>query len=166
MVAVALLVVDVIVLFMNLRGLGKAGLLLVNRLSHHDARVVAVQVQQQGRAVPQHGDKLLVADPGRVEQDIVAEMSYLIDDVAGIVQRAVIGAELNDGQAEGPRLLCLFRVPLGSQFAQIGFVEAMGVDAADEAVGVAGRFQIYRRRPGLDEGPDGYGFMVVPVVQY
>ena len=151
---------------MNLRRLGKAGLLLVNRLGHHDARVVAVQVQEQRRAVPQHGDKLLVADPGRIEQDIVAEMAYLVDDVAGVVQRAVVGAELNDGQAEGPRLLRLFRVPFGSQLAQVGFVEAMGVDAADKAVGIAGRFQIYRRRPGLDEGADGYGFMVVPVVQH
>ena len=92
-------------------------------------------------------------------------MTDTVDDVAGIIQRPVIRAELDNSQAERSLGLSFFRIPFGCQLAQIRFIEAMGVDAADEAVGIAGRFQINGRRPGLDEGPEGHGLVIVAVIK-
>mgnify|MGYP000438224758 CR=1 FL=1 len=92
-------------------------------------------------------------------------MADAVDDVAGIVQRPVISAELDDSQAERPLGLGFFRIPFGCQLAQIRFIETVGVDAADKAIGIAGRFQIDRRRPGLDESPESDGLVIVAVVE-
>ncbi|MNP80950.1 hypothetical protein D3C76_1791860 [compost metagenome] len=46
-VAVTLLALDMVIFFMDLRGLREAGLLLVYRLGNKDARVKLVQLQQQ-----------------------------------------------------------------------------------------------------------------------
>ncbi|GBK59991.1 hypothetical protein JFPO14_contig00059-0001 [Edwardsiella piscicida] len=47
MVDIARLPLDMPVLFVDLRGLGEAGLLFVHRLGHQDPRIVLVQLQQQ-----------------------------------------------------------------------------------------------------------------------
>ena len=112
-----------------------------------------MQIEEQRRAVLEHGNELFIADPGRIKEDIIAEMTDTVDDIAGIIQRPVISTELDDSQAERSLGLSFFRIPFGCQLAQIRFIEAMGVNAADKTIGIAGRFQINRRRPGLDEGP-------------
>ncbi|MNP87324.1 hypothetical protein D3C76_1881460 [compost metagenome] len=43
---------------------------------------------------------MLIADPGRVEQDVIAQMTNFIDHLTGVINGAVIGAQLNDRQAE------------------------------------------------------------------
>ena len=156
---------DMIILFVNLRSLRKTGLLLMDRLDDHDSRVIFMQIEEQRRAVLEHGNELFIADPGRIKEDIIAEMTDTVDDVAGIIQRPVISTELDNSQSKRPFGLGFFRVPFGCQLAQIRFIEAVGVDAADKAIGITGRFQIDRRRPGLDEGPEGHGLVIVAVVE-
>ncbi|VVO38621.1 hypothetical protein PS726_05583 [Pseudomonas fluorescens] len=166
MVAIARLAFDVAVLLVHLGSLGKTRLLFVHRLGDEDARVVLVEVQQQRRAVLHHRDELLVADPRRVEQDVVAQLADAVDHLPGVVDGAVIGAQLNDRQAERPRQLGLVRGDFGDQLAQVVFVETVGVDAADEAVGVARGFQIHRRGTGLQQRALVIGFVVVAVEQH
>ena len=156
---------DVIILFVNLRSLRKTGLLLMDRLDDHDTRIIFMQIEEQRRAVLEHGNELFIADPSRIKEDIIAEMTDTVDDVAGIIQRPVISTELDNSQAERSLGLSFFRIPFGCQLAQIRFIEAMGVNAADKTIGIAGRFQINGRRPGLDEGPEGHGLMIVAVIE-
>ena len=144
---------DMVILLVDLRSLRKTGLLLMDRLDDHDSRVIFMQIEEQRRAVLEHGNELFIADPSRIKEDIIAEMTNTVDDVTGIIQRPVISTELDNSQAERSLSLSFFRVPFGCQLAQIRFIEAMGVNAADKTVGIAGRFQINRRRPGLDEAP-------------
>lgn len=66
---------DVGVFFQNLGGLGETGLLLMNGLGHNDAGVVGLKVKEQRAAVLHHGDELLVAYPGGIKDDVVAEMA-------------------------------------------------------------------------------------------
>lgn len=124
-----------------------------------------MQIEEQRRAVLEHGNELFIADPSRIKEDIIAEMTDTVDDVTGIIQRTVISTELDNSQAERSLGLSFFRIPFGCQLAQIRFIEAMGVNAADKTVGIAGRFQINRRRPGLDEGPEGHGLVIVAVIE-
>lgn len=93
---------DMVVLLMDLRSLRKTSLLLMDRLDDHDTRIVFMQIEEQRRAVLEHGNELFIADPGRIKEDVVAEMTDAVDDIAGIVQRPVISAELDDSQAERP----------------------------------------------------------------
>ena len=137
----------------------------MDRLDDHDSRVIFMQIEEQRRAVFEHGNELFIADPSRIKEDIIAEMTNTVDDIAGIIQRPVISTELDDSQAERSLGLSFFRIPFGCQLAQIRFIEAMGVNAADKPIRIAGRFQINRRRPGLDEGPEGHGLMVIAVVE-
>mgnify|MGYP007122824709 CR=1 FL=1 len=165
MVTVPRLVVDVVILLMDLRSLRKAGLLFMYRLDDEDARIVVMQVEEEGRAVLEHRNKLFIAGPSRIKEDVVAEVADAVDDVPGVVQRAVIGIELDDGQAEWPFGFCLFRIPFSCQLAQISFIKAVVVDAADEAVRISGRLQIDRLGTGLNESPDGNGLVVIAIVK-
>lgn len=74
----------------------------MDRLDDHDTRIVFMQIEEQRRVVLEHGNELFIADPGRIKEDVVAEMTDAVDDIAGIVQRPVISAELDDSQAERP----------------------------------------------------------------
>ena len=58
---------DVIILLMDLRRLGEAGLLLMDRLDNHDTRIIFMQIEEQRRAVLEHGNELFIADPGRIK---------------------------------------------------------------------------------------------------
>ena len=161
---VALLSPDVGVFFVYLGGHGETGLLFVHRLGDEDARVVGTQFQQQGRGVFHHGDELFVAHPGGVEENVVAEVSDAVDDLAGVVHAAVVGAEFNHRQTDGPLGLGLFRVFLSHQFPDVVFVEASFRYAADGAAGVAGGFHVHRNGAGKHQAQVD-GFMVVPVVE-
>ena len=145
------LAAQMVILLVNLRGLRKTGLLLMHRLRHKNARIVFIEIQQQRRAVSHHRDKLLVTDPRRVKQDVIAEMADFIDHLARVIHRAVIGAQLDHRQAERARRVGFFRRRFADQLAQVGFIKAVVVDAADKAERVARGFQIDRRCPGLDQ---------------
>ena len=83
-------------------------------------------------------------------------MTNAVYYVAGIIQSPIIRIQLNDCQTERAGLLRLFRVPFSSKLPQIRFIKAMSINAANKPIGIAGRFQVYRRSPGLYESPDGY----------
>ncbi len=89
---VARLPFDMAIFFMDLRGLGETGLLFVNGLRHQNTRIVFVQFQQQRRTIGHHRNKLFIADPGGVKQDVVAQMTNFIDDLTGVINGTVVGA--------------------------------------------------------------------------
>ncbi len=107
--AEARLAAQVVIFFVDLRGLREARLLFMHRLGDKDPRIVLIQIEQQRRAVSHHRDKLLVTDPRRIKQDVVAQVADLIDHLAGVVDRAVVGAKLDHRQAERTRLSGLTR---------------------------------------------------------
>jgi len=103
------LAAQVVIFFVDLRSLREARLLFMHRLGDENPRIVFIQIEQQRRAVCHHRDKLLVTNPSRIKQDVVAQVADLIDHLAGVVDRAVIGAKLDHRQAERPRLFGLIR---------------------------------------------------------
>ena len=142
---IALLSFDVAVFFMDLRGLGEACLLFMHGLGNQNPRVVFVQLQQQRRAVGHHRDKLLVTHPGGVKQDVITQVPNLIHHLTGVVDGAIVSAELDHRQTERTRIARTARCNFGHQLAQVLFFKTVGVNAADKAVRVARGFQIDRR---------------------
>ena len=85
---------------------------------------------------------------------------------AGVVDSAVVGAELDDRRAERAGFVGAFRRHFADLLAQVAFVEAVRVDAADKAERVAGGLQIHRRGTGTDQRAVVVGFMVVAIEQH
>ena len=81
---------------------------------------------------------MFVSGPCRIKEDVIAEMSDAVYYITGIVQRTIVGIQLDDCQAERSGLLRLFRIPFGRELSQIRFVEAMSINAADKAVRIPG----------------------------
>ena len=163
---IALLTFDVAVFLVNLRGLGEAGLLFMHGLGNQNPRVVFVQLQQQRRAVGHHWNKLLVTHPGRVKQDVITQVPNLIHHLAGVVDGAIVGAQLDHRQTERTRIACTTGCDFCHQLAKIAFFKTVGVNAADKAVRVARGFQIDRRCACLKEGTVMVGFVVITVEQH
>ena len=141
-----LLAPDVVVLDVNLRGLGERGQLLVGRLGGDDAGVVRPQsLQPHGEAALVQRVKLEEAGPGFVEQDVVAQRPELFQNGAGVVDRAVVGALLDHRDPEWP--LALPGLGIGDQRIGADFlpdarlIQRLVIDRADHAVGVAVGFQ-------------------------
>ena len=164
--AVALLALDVKVLLVDLGGLREAGLLLVDGLRHEDAGILGTEVEQERRAVLHHRDELFVADPGGVEEDVVAQVADAVDHLTGVVDRAVVGAKLDDGEAERALFIGALGRNLADELAQVLLVEAVVVDAADEAVAVAGGLEVDGRRARLNERAVMVRLVVVAVEEH
>ena len=162
----ARLTADVVILFMDLRRLREPGLLLVHRLGHENTRIVLVKLQQERRRFRHHRNKLLVAHPRGVKKDVVTQMADLVDHLAGVVDRPVVGAKLNDRQAERASLVGLFRRRFADQIPQIRVIKAVLVDPADKAKRIARRLKIHRRGARLDQCAVVIRFMVVAVEQH
>src|SRR5262249_27698209 len=106
MLDAAALPVNVPIPHVNLRGLREARELLVGGLGGDDpGRVVIEAAQTHGEAAGIDRMKLHEAGPGLVEQDVVAEPADAREDLLCAVDRAVIGALLDDGGAERPLAL-------------------------------------------------------------
>ena len=107
---VAALAPDVLVALVDLRGLREARALLVHRLGGEQPRHLGLQVREPHRAVVlEQRMERVVADPGLVPQHVVAQVPDLLQHLADVVDRAVVGRELDAGEPEGPLRL----VPLG-----------------------------------------------------
>jgi len=154
------------VLLVDLGGLREAGLLLVDGLRHEDAGILGTEVEQERRAVLHHRDELFVADPGGVEEDVVAQAADAVDHLTGVVDRAVVGAELDDGEAERALFIGALGCNLADELAQVLLVEAVVVDAADEAVAVAGGLEVDGRRARLNERAVMVRLVVVAVEEH
>ena len=162
---IAVLAFNVGVFLVNLGGHGEAGLLLVDRLGDEDAGIFRSQVQKQGRAVLHHGDELFIAYPCGVEENVVAEVADFIHYLAGIVDAAVVGAQLDDSQADRSFSLGFYRILFSHQFPDVIFIEAVFRNAADGAEGISFCFQIYRSCAGQYQSAVVNGLMVVSVVE-
>ncbi len=142
---------QVVILLMDLRSLGKARLLFMDRLGHKNPRIVFVQFQQQRRTVRHHRDKLFVTHPGRIKQDVIAKMTDFIDDLTGVVDGAIVSTQLDHRQAERARLIGTLGRGFADQLTQVRFIEAVLINPADKPKRIACRLQIHRRRACLDQ---------------
>ena len=160
---VAILTLDVRVFLVDLRGHGETSLLFVNGLADEDARIFRSEVEQQRAAVLHHRDELFVADPCGVEEDVIAEVADLIYDLASIIDAAVIGAELDDSEADRALCLCFYRIFFSDELSDVVFVEAVFQDAADGAECVSCGFQIDRGSACQNQCAMVDGFVVVSI---
>ena len=149
----ARLAAQMVILFMDLRRLRETGLLLVNGLGDKNARIVRGQLQQQRRTVGHHRDKLLIAHPRRVEQDVIAEVADFIDHLAGVIDRAVIGSELDHRQTKRARGRGFLWRRFTDEIPQVALIKAALVNTADKAERIARGFKIDRRRSSLNQRP-------------
>ena len=109
---------------------------------------------------------MLVANPGRIKQDVIAQVTDLVDHLPGVVDRPVISTKLNDCKTERARLVSLVRRNVTQLLAQIRLIKAVLVNTANKAKRITRRFQINRRRACLDQRTVVVGLMVVAVKQH
>ena len=162
-VDVALLPLDVAVFFQNLGGLAHAGLLLVDGLGDQDARVIRAVGLLERRIVSEDVDKLFIAAPGAVKEDVVTEAAELLQDKLGVIEDAVVGFQLQNRQAERPVSLGAAWVDLGDFLADQVFIKTGGGQRPDQAVSVPVSRQVDRLGPGHDQGAVVDGLVVVAV---
>ena len=93
-------------------------------------------------------------------------MTDLVDHLAGVVDRPVVGAKLNDRQAERARLVGLLRRRLADKIPQIGIVKAVVVNPANKAKRVTRGLKINRRGARLDQRSVVVRFVVIAVEQH
>ena len=94
---------DVLVALVDLRGLRESRALLVHGLRREQPGHLGRQVLEPHRAViVEQRMEGVVADPGLVPQHVVAEVPDLLQHLADVVDRAVVGRELDAGQPERP----------------------------------------------------------------
>jgi hypothetical protein len=162
---------DMLVLLVDLARLGEAGALLVHGLGREKPRGVRPEALEAHRAVTgEQRMKGVVADPGLVPQDVVAEVPDLLQDLADVVDGSVIGRELDAGEAErtlgiGAALVLDERV-FGDAPAQAVLIPGVPVHRADHAEGIARGRQVNRDRTRLDQSALVQRFVVVPVEQH
>ncbi|MHC2377903.1 hypothetical protein ACVIHA_002278 [Bradyrhizobium liaoningense] len=142
MLDAALLATDVTILDVDLRGLREARQLLVGRLGRDDAGGLGWKIgQPHGEAAGIERMEFHEAGPGLVEQDVFAAMADAFQDHLGAVDRAVIGALLNHGDAERTLLAPGVAVPdqrmVADGLAQGLLVEHVPAHRADQAPGIA-----------------------------
>lgn len=118
--------------------------MLVDGLGYDDSRIIRPKIQKQRTAVTEHRDELLIPYPGGIEEYVVAEMADFVDNLTGIINAAVICAELDDRHADRTFCFRFYGIFFGNEFADIFFVKAVFKNAADRTESVSCRFQIYR----------------------
>ena len=118
-----------------------ASCLCVDCVAMMPGRFGAEIAEAHGEAAGIERMELHEARPGLVEQDVVAEVADLLDDHAGVVDRAVVGALLDHGDAERPlappRFLVGDQRVIADLLADARFVERLVEDRADQPVRVA-----------------------------
>ena len=102
MLDIAFLTLDMGVPFVDLRGLRETGPLLVHRLGGKQPGHLRSQFLQAHRAVVlEKRMKRVVADPSLVPEHVIAKMADFLQNLLDVVNRAVIGRELDAGEPEG-----------------------------------------------------------------
>ena len=91
-------------------------------------------------------------------------MSDFVDDLSGVVNRAVVSAELNDGKTERALGVGFLGALFSNEVAKIFLVKAFFVNAADKAERIARSFEINRCGAGLQQSTVIHGLMIVSVV--
>ena len=162
---------DVLVALVDLRRLREARALLVHGLRREQPGHLGLQVRKAHRAVVgEHRMERVVADPGLVPEHVVAEVPDLLEHLADVVDRAVVGRELDAREPERPLrlvpLLVLHERIRANLLAQILLVPRVPVDRADHAERIARRRQEHRNRARLDERALVQRLVVVAVEQH
>ena len=93
-------------------------------------------------------------------------MTDRVHHLTGVVDRAVIGSQLNHRQAEGTLMFGFFRSNFTHQATQILFIKAMRINAADKAIRVSSRFKVNRRRTGLKKSTVMIRFVIIAVKEH
>ena len=164
------LAADVLVALVDLGSLREAGALLVDGLGGEEPRHLRPQRGEAHRAVVlEERMEGVVADPGLVPEDVLAQVPDLLQDLADVVDRAVVGRELDAREPEGALRLVPLRVlhqrVRPDLLPEPVLVPGVPVDGADHAEGVSRGGEEDRDRPGLDERALVDGLVVVPVEQ-
>ena len=68
----------------------------MNGLRDKNAGIVRTQFQQERRTVFHHRNELFIAHPSRIKKDVITKVTNGIDHLTSVIDRAVIGAQLND----------------------------------------------------------------------
>ena len=90
-------------------------------------------------------------------------MADFVDNLTGIINAAVICAELDDRHADRTFCFRFYGIFFGNEFADIFFVKAVFKNAADRTESVSRRFQIYRGGAGENKSTMVYRFVVISV---
>ena len=151
------------VLLVNLGSHGEAGLLFMNGLGNKDAGVFRSEIKKKRAAVFHHRNELFIADPSGIEENVIAEVTDLINDLAGIIDTSVISAELDNCHTDRAFFFCFNRIFFSNQFADIVFIKAMFENAADRTESISCRFQIHRGGTCQYKSTVVDGFMIVSV---
>ena len=164
------LAADVLVALVDLGSLREAGALLVDGLGGEEPRHLRPQRGQAHRAVVlEERMEGVVADPGLVPEDVLAEVPDLLQDLADVVDGAVVGRELDAGEPEGALRLVALRVRhqrvRPDLLPEPVLVPGVPVDGADHAEGVSRGGEEDRDRSRLDERALVDGLVVVAVEQ-
>src|SRR4029453_5709394 len=105
------LATDVLVALVDLGSLREAGALLVDGLGGEQPRHLRPQGGEAHRAVVlEQRMEGVVPDPGLVPEDVLAQVPDLLEDLADVVDRAVVGRELDAREPEGTLRLVALRV--------------------------------------------------------
>ena len=166
----ALLSLDMLVALMDLGGLRESGALLVNGLRREQPGHFGAQLLEPHRAVAlEQRVKGVVADPRFVPQNVVAEVADFFQHLSNVVDSAVVGRELDTGEAEracgGEALRIRHERMFSDLLAQVTLVPCVPVDSADHSERIAGSRQEDRNGPGLDQCALVQRFVVVAVEQ-
>ena len=168
---VAALAAEMVVALVDLRRLREARALLVDRLRREQPRHLRVEMAQPHRAVIlEERVEGVVADPRLVPQHVVAQVPDLLEHLADVVDRAVVGRELDAREAERSRR----RVPLRildermrpDLLAERVLVPGVPVDRADHPERVARGRQEDRDRAGLHQRALVERLVVVAIEQH
>ena len=101
MLDIAQLTSDMLIALVDLRGLRETSALLVDRLGGEQPCHFRAQVLEAHRAVVvEQWMKGVVADPRLIPQHVIAKMADLLEHLSDVVDRPVIGRELNAGEPE------------------------------------------------------------------
>lgn len=95
---------QVAILLVKLARHGESGKLLVDGLRHKDAGIVFRQGKGEDGRILKEWEKIFVAGPCAVEEDVVTEGADTAKKLSGIQKEAVIGGELEAGKAVGTLL--------------------------------------------------------------
>ena len=168
---VALLPADVLVALVHLRCLAEARALLVHRLRREEPRSIRSEILQSHRAViVEQWMECVVTDPRLVPQHVVAEVTDLLHHLADVVDRAVVGRELDARETKRP--LCIRARLVGHErigadlFTQVRLVPRFPVDCANHAERIACGRQEDRDRTRHHERALVHRLVIVAVEQH
>ncbi len=169
MLDAAALPLDVAILDVDLGRLREARELLVGGLGRDDARLLGTEaIEPHGEAAGKQRVKLHEPGPGLVKQDVVAQMADLLDDQSRIVDGAVIGALLDDGDAEraraAPGLLVGDQRVVADFLADGGLIQRLVKDRPDQSMGITVGLE-KNRNTAADEQRAVMGRLVVVAIE-